>query len=163
SMTDRTGAALAAMRSIRSSRGYSALGPNERRAFDTDLRRIEAALSPRDPYALPLETPDDLQQQLAGQMPGQKPAPPQPPAPAHPPARPPQQAQQQPAAPAPPPGTADIGNRARAALDAVDFPAFVAGLITGTFQSIVNSTRTQVRDYADLVASISKSVDEFAD
>ena len=166
-MTDRTATALAAMRSIRTSRGFAAMAPHERRAFENDMRRIEDALDhskhrdQHDPYALPLETPDDLQAQLSGQMPGRQ-ARGGPPAPPAPPPQAPQQ-QQQPAAPAAPPGTADLGNRARAFLDAVDFPAFVAGLVTGTFKSIVDATRTQVRDYADLVASISKSVDQFAD
>ena len=160
-MQDRTATALAAMRSIRTSPGFTALTPHERRAFDDDVRRIEDALDPRDPYALPLETPEDLQRQLAGQMPGQQTRGSMGRPPAQAPSAPVQQ--QPPAQPPAPPGTADIGNRARRALDAVGFPAFVAGLITGTFQSIVESTRTQVREYADLVASISKSVGEFAD
>lgn len=44
----------------------------------------------------------------------------------------------------------------------VDFPEFVANLITGVFQAIVNATVQQVREYAGLVASLSKSVDEHA-
>jgi hypothetical protein len=162
-MTDQTATALAAMRSIRASPGFASLAPGEQRAFDRDLRRIEDALASSDPYALPLETPEDLQRQLGGQMPGQQTRASNGGTPAQAPLAPAQQQPSTPSPPAAPPGTADIGNRARRALDAVDFPAFVAGLITGTFQSIVESTRTQVREYADLVASISKSVDQFAD
>jgi carbon monoxide dehydrogenase subunit G len=44
----------------------------------------------------------------------------------------------------------------------VDFTSFVSGLINGTFRSIVDATAQQVREYADLVASISKSVDDFS-
>ena len=61
------------------------------------------------------------------------------------------------------PGTATevLGERARRVLDAVDFPAFVASLIGGTFQAIVDATAQQVREYAALVADLSKSVAEF--
>jgi hypothetical protein len=55
-----------------------------------------------------------------------------------------------------------IGERARAALDAVDFPAFVAGLISGTFQAIVDATTQQIREYARLVADLAQSVDAFS-
>jgi len=47
-------------------------------------------------------------------------------------------------------------------MDAVDFPAFVAGLIQGTFQAIVDATAAQVRQYAELVASLASSVGEFS-
>jgi hypothetical protein len=55
-----------------------------------------------------------------------------------------------------------IGERARGALDAVDFPAFVAGLIAGTFQAIVDATTQQIREYARLVADLAQSVDSFS-
>ncbi|MEQ1568417.1 MAG: hypothetical protein ABMA64_22465, partial [Myxococcota bacterium] len=47
------------------------------------------------------------------------------------------------------------------ALDGIDFPAFVAGLIQGTFQAIVDATVQQVREYANLVASLAKTIDQF--
>ncbi len=58
--------------------------------------------------------------------------------------------------------TQTIGDRAAAALQAVDFPGFVAALVTGTFKAIVDATAQQVREYANLVASISRSVDDFS-
>lgn len=155
-MRDPASAALAATRSIRVSTGYARLGPVEREALERDLQRIEHVLAgerPRgravaDPYAVPFETPADLRGGLAPQGNGGA-------APAPEPAEP---------APAPPrpPGTEVIGGRARQALEAVDFPAFVAGLVKGTFQAVVDATSQQIRDYAQLVASLSQSVDEFS-
>lgn len=153
-MSDAAHAALAATHSIRASQGYAQLPLAERQALEGDLRRIEQALAygavaaaPRDLYAVPLETPGDLQR---GQMGGFGQPQPQPaPQPA-------------PAAPAQKPGTEVIGQRARAALEAVDFPAFVAELINGTFQAIVDATAQQIREYARLVASIAQTVDSFA-
>lgn len=155
-MSTQAAAALAATRSIRDSSGYAALSHGERQALEADLRRIEAALQPGalshaaalDPYAMPLETPADLQRMQAGFGPV-----------------PPQQAQPAPPAatqPAPQKkGTEAIGERARAALEAVDFPAFVAELINGTFQAIVDATAQQVREYARLVASLAQTADQF--
>jgi hypothetical protein len=152
-MSTQATAALAATRSIRASQGFAALAPGERQALEADLRRIEAALAPGalaaaaayDPYAMPLETPGDLQRMQAGLGPAQ------PQAPAPPPAAQPQKRA----------GTEAIGERARAALEAVDFPSFVAELISGTFQAIVDATAQQVREYARLVASLAQTVDQF--
>ena len=155
-MSTQAAAALAATRSIRSSRGYSALGPGEREALETDLRRIESALGPGvlaaassyDPYAMPLETPADLQRMQAGLGPAQPQPGAQPSAPAASAA--PKRA-----------GTEAIGERARAALEAVDFPSFVAELIQGTFQAIVDATAQQIREYARLVASLAQTAEQF--
>jgi len=157
-MSTQAAAALAATRSIRTSSGYAALSHGERQALEADLRRIEAALHPGalahaaalDPYAMPLETPADLQRMQGGFGP---PPPQQQPAPS-------------PATAAAPPapkkaGTEAIGERARAALEAVDFPAFVAELINGTFQAIVDATAQQVREYARLVASLAQTAEQF--
>ena len=54
-----------------------------------------------------------------------------------------------------------LGERAQRVLNAVDFPTFVASLIGGTFTAIVDATAQQVREYARLVADLSKSVDDF--
>ena len=43
----------------------------------------------------------------------------------------------------------------------VDFPAFVAGLIDGVFQAIVNASIQQMDAYADLVSSVARCVDGF--
>jgi hypothetical protein len=68
------------------------------------------------------------------------------------------------APPAPPPvrQTAEIGARAATALEAIDFPGFVASLLTGTFQAIVDASAQQIRSYAELVASLTQSLDDFS-
>jgi len=43
----------------------------------------------------------------------------------------------------------------------VDFPKFVAGLIDGVFNAIVDSSIKQMQAYAELVKNISKSVDQY--
>ena len=60
-----------------------------------------------------------------------------------------------------PSGTEVLGERARRALDAVDFPSFVAELIQGTFIAIVDATSQQVREYAKLVADLSQTAEKF--
>ena len=45
----------------------------------------------------------------------------------------------------------------------VDFPQFVADLLGGTFQAIVDGTAQQMRAYAELVHAVRESLDEFAD
>lgn len=44
----------------------------------------------------------------------------------------------------------------------VDFPKFVSELIKGVFQAIVESSIEQMKAYGELVANVSKSVDQFA-
>ncbi|XXF81322.1 hypothetical protein P2318_16645 [Myxococcaceae bacterium GXIMD 01537] len=152
-MADAAHLALEAARNLRRSPGYASLPLAERQSLDRDLRRIEDTLRVADPYAFPMATPGDLQRDMqaresgggdGGGVPQNRAAP----APGGQPAQ--------------PPGTAVIGERARNALAAVDFTSFVAGLVTGTFRSIVDATSQQVREYADLVASISRSVDDFS-
>lgn len=46
-------------------------------------------------------------------------------------------------------------------LDAVDFPAFVSGLINGVFGAIVNASIQQMEAYAKLVALAASSVSDF--
>ena len=68
-----------------------------------------------------------------------------------------------PPAPAPAPSKnplADI-RAAGETVDAINFPAFVASLVTGTFKAIVDATSQQLREYADLVSNLSRSVDDF--
>jgi hypothetical protein len=44
---------------------------------------------------------------------------------------------------------------------AVDFPAFVAGLIDGVFQAIVRASIQQMDAYGDLLAGVARSADQF--
>jgi hypothetical protein len=48
-------------------------------------------------------------------------------------------------------------------LQEVDFPQFVAGLIQGTFNSLVTSSIQQMEAYAELVRHVSETVDRFKD
>jgi hypothetical protein len=48
-------------------------------------------------------------------------------------------------------------------LDAVDFPAFVGGLIQGVFHAIVQSSIEQMDAYAHLVADVAKTLNQFRD
>ena len=153
-MKELTAAALDATHRIRTSRGYGKLNPHERLTLDRHLQTVERALGSSaalaDPYAVSLGTPADLQRELSGTEPkgaqaDRRAGPPPSPS----------------ASPAPLPPTAVIGQRAAEALQAVNFPGFVAGLISGVFQAIVDSTAQQLREYANLVASLSQSVDSF--
>ncbi len=159
-MSDLTRIAIDAAGELRRSPGYAALGLAERQSLDGHLKKIERALGTGyDPYAIPLATPADLQRELGGAPGVGRPVPQQQ---SGVNGAGSQQNRQTGAGQAPPPGTQVIGERARAALDAVDFSSFVAGLVTGTFRSIVDATAQQVREYAELVASISKTVDDFS-
>jgi hypothetical protein len=62
----------------------------------------------------------------------------------------------------PPSQTSEIGRRAADALESVNFPGFVAALITGTFQAIVDSSAQQIRRYAELVQSLTQSLEQFS-
>ncbi|MDZ3832301.1 MAG: hypothetical protein U0S50_10835 [Sphingopyxis sp.] len=60
-----------------------------------------------------------------------------------------------------PPATETIGRRAGSLSDELDFPEFVASLIHGTWDAMVDSSIRQMDAYADLVAAISKPVEQF--
>ncbi|HVJ00139.1 MAG TPA: hypothetical protein VM657_13850 [Sphingomonas sp.] len=54
-----------------------------------------------------------------------------------------------------------LGRRAGALSDEIDFPAFVASLIHGTFDAMVDSSIKQMEAFADLVSAVSKPLDQF--
>ena len=154
-MGESVSTALEITRGLRTAHGLAELSPGARAAFVRDLDRLDAALTnqrygyaaPQDPYAQALDV-SDLEAKLRGgfQAPQDRAGAPRP-------------------APPPPPAvkqTAEIGQRAAAALEAIDFPGFVASLLTGTFQAIVDSSAQQVRSYAELVASLTQSLDQFS-
>jgi hypothetical protein len=170
-MTATRDQALEATRRLRASPAFRGLSSIEQAALGRDLERIERALGgplpaapvalpvgrPRryggDPYAIAAATPDDLQRDLAGPGGGAQGQP------AH--------TGQAPAAapaPAPPPAKNPLADMKVAGeiVDAINFPAFVASLVTGTFRAIVDATAQQLREYADLVANLSRSVEDFA-
>ncbi|TMQ13221.1 MAG: hypothetical protein E6J91_19115 [Deltaproteobacteria bacterium] len=45
----------------------------------------------------------------------------------------------------------------------VDFPAFVASLVKGTFQAVVDASIQQMKAYGELVKSVAQSLNDFAD
>jgi len=54
-----------------------------------------------------------------------------------------------------------LGRRAGALADELDFPAFVASLVHGTFDAIVDSSIRQMEAHASLVSAVSKPLDQF--
>jgi hypothetical protein len=54
-----------------------------------------------------------------------------------------------------------IGRRAGALSDELDFTEFVASLVHGTFDAIVDSSIRQMESFADLVAAVAKPIDQF--
>ncbi len=80
--------------------------------------------------------------------------------------------QQQQQAPAPAPAGAGGGGGSSAPVDrapgataamlgAIDFPSFVASLVQGTFQAIVDASIQQMEAYSNLLAETAKTVDSF--
>jgi hypothetical protein len=57
--------------------------------------------------------------------------------------------------------TARVGDVTKATLSAIDFPSFVASLIQGTFQAIVDASIQQMEAYAELLKNASLTVDQF--
>ena len=55
------------------------------------------------------------------------------------------------------------GPAAQNMLESLAFPDFVASLVQGTFQAIVDSSIQQMEAYSQLLASVSKTVDQFMD
>lgn len=167
-MNDPAALALAATRRLRDGAAARGLPAAEQRALSSDLDRIERVLRGQplrerpaaarygDPYALAQATPADLQRELSGSGGAM--------APRSNGAGQAASASAPTSAAAPPPRAGAIRQfaDAGAALDAVDFPGFVTGLINGTFQAIVDATAHQMREYAQLVASLSRTADEFA-
>jgi hypothetical protein len=59
--------------------------------------------------------------------------------------------------------TETIAQRAGALSDEIDFPDFVASLVHGTFDAIVDASIRQMESYADLVSAVAKSVEQFTE
>jgi hypothetical protein len=57
--------------------------------------------------------------------------------------------------------TESIGRRAGALSDELDFPEFVASLVHGTFDAMVDASIRQMESFADLVAAVAKPIDQF--
>lgn len=59
--------------------------------------------------------------------------------------------------------TETLAQRAGALSDEIDFPDFVASLVHGTFDAIVDASIRQMEAYADLVSAVAKSVEQFTE
>src|SRR5437868_1296956 len=117
-------------------------------------------------HALAADTRDSLAQSLAaiaGQLAPAVPPPPQQPSPASPsaPAASPTDGGTAPASSSGTSVTGRAGEVARATLNAIDFPSFVASLIQGTFKAIVDASIQQMEAYAELLKNVAKTVDDF--
>lgn len=70
-------------------------------------------------------------------------------------------------APAPatvkPQATESIAQRTGAMVNEVDFPGFVAQLVHGTFDAIVDASIRQMESYSSMVAAVAKTVDQFTE
>lgn len=58
-------------------------------------------------------------------------------------------------------GTWALASDFETRIEPVDFPAFVSSLITGVFQAIVDASIQQMKVYAELLATATKSLDAF--
>jgi len=68
------------------------------------------------------------------------------------------------AAPAPrPPATETLAQRTGSLVNEIDFPGFVAGLVHGTFDAIVDASIRQMESYSSLVSAVAKTVDQFTE
>jgi hypothetical protein len=70
------------------------------------------------------------------------------------------------AAPAPaprPPATETLAARTGSLVHEIDFPGFVAGLVHGTFDAIVDASIRQMDSYASLVSAVAKTVAQFTE
>lgn len=72
-----------------------------------------------------------------------------------------------PASPAPatprPSATDALAQRTGALVNEIDFPGFVAGLVHGTFDAIVDASIRQMESYSSLVSAVAKTVDQFTE
>jgi hypothetical protein len=157
SLTDDTASLL------RRSPGFAKLPPARRAAILGDLETIQQALasSPAgpapDPYAFALETPDDFRARLARARQG---TPGGETGNGHTPAASPEPDPTQ--VPSPKvAATETIAARAGVLSDEINFPSFVAGLVHGTYDAIVDATIRQMEAFAELVSAVAKDVDEF--
>jgi len=148
--------AIEAAEKLSQSAAFRQLGAATQAAILRDLGTIRTALRPspppvaKDPFAFALETPNDLRRRLfAGrgveEQPGAVPTPAD------------GREHRQPRKAA----TETLAQRAGALIDEIDFPGFVAGLINGTFDAMVNASIRQMEAFADLVGSVAKSAEDF--
>jgi hypothetical protein len=148
---------------LAASPSFQQLEPATRSAIVRDLGTIRKALGVEavraDPYALQLETPDDFLRHRAAPSHGTNgngttgtgPSPTLS-APAQTPPAGPRTA-----------ATDTIAARAGALSDEINFPAFVASLVHGTFDAMVDASIRQMEEFANLVSAVAKDVEQFTE
>lgn len=150
-----------ALARLQASAAFAQLEPETRDALLRDLSRIRSALHgpstaaapqphPRtQPQARPLDTVATLRSRLGGG-----------------PGAPTSDSAATPTPNGGVPGpkasaTDTLARKAGALSDEIDFPAFVAGLVHGTFDAIVDAAIRQMEAFAELVSAVAKNVDDF--
>ena len=68
-----------------------------------------------------------------------------------------------PAAAPKPAATETLAQRTGALVNEIDFPGFVAQLVHGTFDAIVDASIRQMESYSSLVSAVAKTVDQFTE
>lgn len=154
---------------LHASPSYYQLDDGLRDQLERDLNKIAG-------YGAALVQEQFAQSAQLGQVPVYTQPPAAAPVPAPQPARtashtidPPLARQAAPQEPPPPPASDQFDDRAvgliagvtRETLNAVAFPSFVADLINGTFNAIVNASIRQMEAFANLLANVAKTVDQF--
>lgn len=61
------------------------------------------------------------------------------------------------------PATETLARRTGALVNEVDFPGFVAQLVHGTFDAIVDASIRQMESYADLLSAVAKTTEQFTE
>jgi len=152
SLASNAGAVLA------KSTSFQRLNPATQQAIYRDLEKIGKALQGNDhsrhddPYAFPLDTPADRFHRFGPGDDSSRSAPQ------------PSPSQDSSATPAPSPraaATETIAKRAGALSDEINFPAFVASLVHGTYDAVVDASIRQMEAFAELVSAVAKDVDQF--
>jgi hypothetical protein len=139
---------------LQRSGAFRSLEPVTRDALLRDVAAIQQAIGaePSDPYALALDMPPGFNRTLPrgpGGRGGPAPTP-----------------SGNGAAPAAPPApraaaTETLAARAGALVDEINFPSFVAGLVGGVFDAVVDASIRQMEEFANLVSAVAKDVDQF--
>ncbi|HXB71035.1 MAG TPA: hypothetical protein VNY05_22560 [Candidatus Acidoferrales bacterium] len=140
---------------------FQRLEPAMQAALMRDVQTIDTPdpHSHHDPYAFPLDTPGDLFSRRRQPADGGPP-------PAQPAAAAPAQPDPSAAADKSTPkaaATDTIARRTGALRDEVDFPAFVASLVHGTYDAVVDASIRQMEAFAELVGAVAKDLDQFTE
>jgi hypothetical protein len=140
---------------LQRSSSFQALPQEKRDELMRDVAAIQRALDngSSDPYALALDMPPGFNRGFphsptgpagGGTTPAPTPAPAATPAPK--------------AA-----ATQTLAARTGALVDEIDFPSFVAGLVHGTFDAVVDASIRQMEEFASLVSAVAKDIDQFTE